>query len=148
MRKRSVFFCYVKDNKASLLILSAMFVLGTIIGIIFINNASDAQKTEIYSYVNSLKENIKISDNINRNVLLVQSIKQNITLVFIIWFLGCTLLGSFLVYVAVIYKGFSIGYTASAIIATLGAKSRWIICVIVIGASELDFYTSYFSIIR
>lgn len=147
MRRKSVFFCYVKENKASLLILSIMFVLGVILGIIFINNTKEGQKAEIYSYVNSLKDNIKMSDNINRNVLLAQSIKQNISLILIVWFLGCTLLGSFMIYIAIIYKGFSIGYTASAIIATLGAKSRGDVCFIVIGTPKFSFHTSDISII-
>ena len=113
-----------------------------ILGIAFINNANEAQIEEIYSYVNSLKDNIKSSENINKTVLLIQSIKQNMLFVVIIWFLGCTILGSFLIYVAIIYKGFSIGYTVSAIIATLGAKSRmcFFYCIIII--TKFTFFTS------
>ena len=103
--------------------LIAIFLIGMIAGIAFINHVKEEQMQEISSYVNSLKDNLKASDHINKTGILTQSIKQNVVFVAMIWFLGCTLLGSFLIYVAILYKGFSIGYTASAIIATLGVKS-------------------------
>ena len=101
-----------------------LFCIGIIAGIAFINYANEMQMEEIGSYVNSLKENIKKSDDINKTVILTQSMKQNVIFVDLIWFLGCTILGSFLIYIVIIYKGFSIGYTVSAMIATLGVKSR------------------------
>ena len=146
MKNKSVFFLYLKNNKKNLIFLTILFIIGIVFGIIFVNNSSQMQKEEIYSYVNMLKDNIK-SDNIqiNKNELLIQSIKENLIFVLIIWFLGYTLFASFLIYAAMIYKGFSIGYTASSIIATLGAKSRNIICNNVNVNAKYYFYTSYFS---
>ncbi len=121
---KSVFSYYLKNNKKSFLMLMFLFCIGIIAGIAFINYANEMQMEEIGSYVNSLKENIKKSDDINKTVILTQSMKQNVIFVALIWFLGCTILGSFLIYIVIIYKGFSIGYTVSAMIATLGVKSR------------------------
>lgn len=117
------------------------------LGIGFINHASEVQTEEIGSYVNSLKDNIKISDHINKTVILKQSLKQNIGSVIVIWILGCTLLGSFLIYGIVLYKGFSIGYTASAIIATLGTKSRYDFCGIFIAFAKFSFFACNFYVI-
>lgn len=119
-----------------------------IAGIAFINNVRAEQMQEISSYVNSLKDNLKTSDEINKTVILTQSIKQNLVFVGIIWILGCTLLGSFLIYVAILYKGFSIGYTASAIIATLGVKSRNDFCGICISIAEYNIFTNVVHFIR
>jgi len=124
MKNRKIIFSYINENKKSLLFLIVIFFTGIVLGIIFVNNVNENQKQEIYSYVNSLSENIRISDNVNRTIILKQSIKQNIFLVLLIWILGCSLLGSFLIYVIIFYKGFSIGYTASSIIACLGARTR------------------------
>ncbi len=121
---KSVFSYYLKNNRKSFLMLMFLFCIGIIAGIAFINYANEMQMEEIGSYVNSLKENIKKSDDINKTVILTQSMKQNVIFVALIWFLGCTILGSFLIYIVIIYKGFSIGYTVSAMIATLGVKSR------------------------
>lgn len=137
---KSVFFCYLKNNKKDFLVLVILFFIGIIGGIAFINNATEIQIEEICSYINSLKDNIKSADNINKTLLLTQSIKQNIIFVVIIWFLGCTILGSFFIYVAVIYKGFSIGYTVSAIIATLGVKSRKCFCNNIFVVTKFDFF--------
>lgn len=123
MKIKSVFFEYLKANKKTFLALLMLFFIGIILGIVFINNANESQIQEITLYVNSLKDNIKSAQTVNKSVLLMQSLKQNLIFVLIIWFLGCTILGSFLIYIAIIYKGFSIGYTISAIIATLGVKS-------------------------
>lgn len=111
-------------------------------GIVFINNANQSQIQEIYSYVTSLKDNIKSSENINKNVVLLQSIKQNVAFLCFIWFLGCTILGSFLIYAVILYKGFSIGYTVSAIIGTMGVKSRMYIFYIIFVIAEYCFSSS------
>ncbi len=117
-------------------------------GIAFINHVGETGRQEIENYINSLKENIKLSDEINQTVILKQSIKQNLMFVLMIWFLGCTLLGSFLIYGAVLYKGFSIGYTASAIIATLGTKSRNDFCYVFSVTSKLDFSSYVIDFVR
>lgn len=148
MKNKSVFFYYVKNNKKNLIFLILIFLIGMIAGIAFINNVRAEQMQEISSYVNSLKDNLKTSDEINKTVILTQSIKQNLVFVGIIWILGCTLLGSFLIYVAILYKGFSIGYTASAIIATLGVKSRNDFCGICISIAEYNIFTNVVHFIR
>lgn len=122
MKIKSVFFEYIKNNKKTFFALIIFFFVGIIAGMVFINNANESQIQEICMYVNSLKDNIKSAKDINKNVLLMQSMKQNILFILIIFFWGCTILGSFLIYIAIIYKGFSLGYTVSAIIATLGVK--------------------------
>ncbi len=129
MKMRSVFFYYVKNNKTGLIVLVIVFLIGMMAGITFINHMNENQMYEISDYVNSLTDNIKSSAGINKTVILTQSIKQNVLFVSIIWLLGCTLLGSFLIYGAIMYKGFSIGYTAAAIIATLGVRSGTIFVV-------------------
>ena len=124
MKEKSVFINYVMNNRKNLYFIVGLFFVGMICGIIFINQADNSQTTQLTSYINSLKDNIKATDSINSTVVLKQSIKQNVSIVIIIGLLGCTLFGSFLIYGVVLYKGFSIGYTISAIIMALGVKSR------------------------
>lgn len=88
-----------------------------------INNTGENELLEINSYINSICENLEASENINMIECLLKSLKQNITFVLLMWFLGCTIIGNIFVYFGIIYKGFSLGYTISAIIATLGSKS-------------------------
>ena len=139
MKIKSVFFEYIKDNKKTFLALLIFFFIGIGAGIVFINNANENQIQEICLYVNSLKENIKSASDINKTLLLMQSIKHNMLFMIIIWFLGCTFMGSYLIYIAMIYKGFSISYTVSAIIATLGVRHGGIFAILSLLLQNLIF---------
>lgn len=112
--KKSVFFNYV--------IILSIFLIGIIIGMAFINHTSDNEILSINSYVENLINNIKLNNNIDRGYCLVQSLKQNLKLVLMIWIFGSTIIGSFFSVFIIFYKGFSVGYTISAIIASLGIK--------------------------
>lgn len=123
MNTKSVLYNYLERNKKIFVTIIIFFFIGMILGIFFINNTSKEEILDINSYVNSLKENIEKANNVNRIQLLIESVKQNASFVLIIWLLGCTIIGSSLVYLGIAYKGFSLGYTISAIIASLGAKN-------------------------
>ena len=45
-------------------------------------------------------------------------------LAFLLWFAGLTVVGIFVVYGTVCFRGFTFGYSISSVIATLGAKRR------------------------
>lgn len=123
MKTKSVLYNYLQKNRKTFLIIIIAFFIGMTLGIFFINHTSEEEILNINVYVNSLKENIEKNNTINRLELLLQSVKQNSTFVLIIWLLGCTIIGSSLVYIGILYKGFSLGYTISAIIASLGSRS-------------------------
>lgn len=123
MKKQSVLLDYVNKNKKTFIIIITLFFLGIVSGIIFINNVNSSQISEINNYVSELVNNIKKFENIDKTEILFQSIKQNTLFLLLIWFLGCTIIGSFFIYIAIIYRGFSLGYTIAAVIASLGAKS-------------------------
>lgn len=53
-------------------------------------------------------------------VLLKDSIKKNIVLAIILWFMGSTVIGISIVYLIVAFRGFCLGYTISSVIATCG----------------------------
>jgi len=52
----------------------------------------------------------------------MSSIKKNLLLAILLWFAGLTVVGVFVVYGLICYKGFCLGYSISSIIATLGIK--------------------------
>ena len=122
MKKQSVFVEYILKNKKSFIWIISIFLFGLILGIFFVNNANIEKIEEIKEYVNTLVENIKNKNNINKSELFYQSLSKNITQILIIWLLGCTIIGNIFVFVAILYRGFSLGYTVSAIMACLGAK--------------------------
>lgn len=123
MRKKSVLYNYLISNKKSFLIILGIFFIGMLLGIFVINHTGENEIVEINSYINSIRENLQNTEGINKAECLFNSIKQNISFILLMWFLGCTIIGNIFVYVCILYRGFSLGYTISAIIATLGAQS-------------------------
>lgn len=144
MKKQSVLLEYVLKNKKSYLLILGLFLIGMILGIMFINHASEAQIVEIREYVSDLVKNIKSYDNINKTDLLSQSLAQNALSIILIWFLGCTIIGSVLVFVTIVYRGFSLGYTISAIIACLGIKKGCIFVVLGLLLQNIFFLPAFF----
>lgn len=102
------------------IIVTICFLVGIVVGVIFINNLSDNQSTEIATYINSFLETLKKDVNLNYFELLKDSLVQNFILVLALWFVGVTLIGIPLVFGIIIFRGFCLGYTISAIIQILG----------------------------
>lgn len=143
---RKILVDYIIRNKKNFIIILIVFCTGIFIGTTFINNLAENQKLELNNYVEGLVKNIKNSENINRLNLLILSIKQNVVIIILVWFLGCTIIGGIFIYIAVLYKGFAIGYTASALIAVLGVRNGAIIAMLSLILQNLVFLPAFFLI--
>ena len=110
----------IMENARSYLILLVIFFIGIILGVIFVNNAKEAQSLQISSYINNFVESVKENYQISTKELLKNSIINNVGIAVLLWFLGSTVIGFPLIYVVVGYKGYCIGYTVSSVIATVG----------------------------
>lgn len=113
---------HIENNIKEYAIVSLIFVIGIIIGVIFINNTSEEQYLEITTYINTFIEDIKENKNINSFNLLKDSIKNNCILAVFLWFMGSTVIGISVVHLTVCFRGFCLGYTISSIITTLGIR--------------------------
>ena len=109
---------HINNNLKIYSAISIIFLIGIIIGVMFINNTEEEQKTEIITYLqnftNSLNSEYKI-DNAN---LLKNSIINNLVLVLLLWFIGSTVVGIPIVYIIIGIRGFLLGYTVSSIMIT------------------------------
>lgn len=143
---KKVLIEYIIRNKKNFIIISILFCIGICIGICSVNNSNEAQKQELNTYITDVIDKIKKAEDINKFELLVLSIKENISLILIIWFLGCTIIGGVFIYLAIIYKGFTIGYTISAMIAVLGTKEGLIISIISMFLQNIIFLFAFFLI--
>ena len=130
MKRESVLFEYVRKNKFEYIIVTVLMIIGIICGVFFINSSNNERITAISSSVTNIQELIKNEVYVNKGALLVSSLKQNILLVLIIWFIGCTIIGMPILCAIILYKGFCIGYTISAIIATLEYRKAIIFIVL------------------
>ena len=141
---KSVLYSYFIKNKKNFIIITTIFCIGIMVGILFINNSNETQKNEINTYIQDLTNNIKNLNNINRFEMLCISLKENILFIIVIWFLGCTIIGGVFIYVAILYKGFSLGYTISALIAVLGVRHGALVAITSLLLQNIIFLPAMF----
>ncbi len=112
---------YINENIKIYAIVTLMFLIGWVIGIIFVNNSQEVQQEQINGYINTFIQGIKSDAEISKPEILKNSILSNLGITLVLWFLGSTVIGMPLIYIVILYKGYSIGCTISAIVASLGA---------------------------
>ena len=149
----------VKNNIKEYIIITLIFLIGIFLGVMFVNNLGEEQKTEIISYVNTYIEAFKQSDSSNNIMLLQNNIRDNIIITLIIWFIGNTIIGIPIVFGIIAFRGFCLGYTISSITVVFGVAKGivftaisiimqnilFIPAIISLGVSALKAYKSIYS---
>ncbi len=111
---------HIRNNRKEYLVVCLLFIIGIFLGVLFVNKMQQEELEQGKTYLSTFIENYKTTENTNNMEILQNSIKQNILLALIIWFFGTTVIGMPVVFGMVIYRGFSLGYTISLSIVTLG----------------------------
>lgn len=118
----------INNNLKDIFILLLIFLLGIILGVLFVNNTSDYNKEKISTYINTFIVNMQ-EQNIDTKEILKLAIGKDFILVFLIWISGCSVIGIPILYGVIAFKGFSLGYTISSILAVLGTKNGIVIAI-------------------
>ena len=130
-KKKSEILNIIKEeiisNYKSYILVIILFSVGLFLGVLFINQTENQEN--VIKYINTYIDEIKISESNSTIVQLKTDIKNNIFLVFILWFAGTTIVGIPIVFGIIIARGFCLGYTISACVKTLG-KIKWLIFVL------------------
>lgn len=121
---------HIYNNLKSYLIVSILFIIGIIIGVTFTNNIELETQNQIGEYIQTFINCLKTDYQIDSVSLLQNSIKTHILFTFLMWFMGCTVIGIPIVYALIVIKGFSLSYTISTIILNLGLGKGIIFCII------------------
>lgn len=112
---------HIEDNLWLYLISILSMTIGIFIGIYSLKYLGQFPKSDLTSYLNSFTKSFDMG-KISYSDIFYQCIKNNIPFIILIWFLGLTMIGIPLVLVLDAIKGFSIGFTISFIVNTLGSK--------------------------
>lgn len=110
---------HIEDNLKEYIIVSLIFLIGILVGVIFINKISESQKEEITNYISSFILELNENKNINEIALLIDSVKKNIFLAIFLWVMGSTVIGIPIVYLTLLFRGFCLGYTISSIVLSI-----------------------------
>lgn len=111
---------HIQENLKAYMVVACILMIGVTIGVLFVNNMNGSQKEEVQNYLNEFVTALKGDSKIDNGKLLQNSIQNNLLLVLFMWFVGSTVIGIPLVLGMVLFRGFCLGYTVSALIAIWG----------------------------
>lgn len=129
IRHSNVIVSHIEDNLREYLIVGIIFIIGILIGIVFINNLSNNEFSEISNYINSFINSLKNKGGIQESIVLKNSLFNNLSIGILLWILSSTVIGIIIVYILICFKGFCFGYTISTIISVLGIKNGTIFAI-------------------
>ena len=132
--KRNIILNSIKEhiyqNIKKYAIVSIFFLIGIIAGVIFVNYAQEEVHNQIGNTITTFLDCLKTGYQIDSMGLLKSSIGNNIIFAFILWFMGCTIIGIPIVYGMITFRGFSLGYTISSLLFTLGTGKGILFCIL------------------
>lgn len=153
----SVIENHINQNFKEYTIAVLILFIGIVIGVMLVNSSTQENKDDITGYINGFVNAIKNKEfAIDGKKLFMKSVWSNVKLALIIWIAGSTIIGIPIIYLSVGYKGLCIGYSVSAIIATIGkvkglvfAMSAMLIqnivavpCILALMVSSIKMYKS------
>lgn len=137
---------HIYKNLKHYVIISIFFLIGIIAGVILVNHLEIEEKNNIGNYITTFIECLKTDYQIDHISLLKNIIGNHIVFAFTLWFMGCTIIGIPIVYGLIIYRGFSLGYTISIIVSTLGMGKGIIFSLITLLLQNLIIIPAIFAL--
>ncbi|ELU5586054.1 stage II sporulation protein M [Clostridium perfringens] len=111
----------LKENKITFLWVLLFFLVGIVLGSYTVYYMSDFNRVEITTYFNNFLEFLG-GNSVAYTSILVDSIKSILPMVVIIVLLGYTAVGTPIILMIDLAKGYVIGFTFSLIVSMLGIK--------------------------
>lgn len=137
---------HIYHNLKQYTIVSILFFIGILIGVIFVNQQTVETKQEIGTSLINVIDNLKNGYEIDFNGLLRNVLIDNVLIAFLIWFMGCMVIGIYVVYGIIVFRGFSLGYTISSVLFTLGAGKGMLFCFITLFLQNVLIIPSLFAL--
>ena len=137
---------YVYDNIKEYILILLLFIIGIFAGVMIINSTKEGDIVEVENYISDFVVKFKGMGKIDNFSLLINSIKNNVILAFIIWLAGTTVIGLPVVLITVLFRGLCLGYTISAITYTLGKLKGLQFCIIGLFIQNILFIPALISL--
>ena len=156
-RKNEIFSAIkenIQNNLKAYIVICVIFAVGIFLGVMIVNQTED--KSQIENYINTYIDETKLIENGDYLHELQKDIKDNIILVFSLWFAGTTIIGIPIVFGIILFRGFCLGYTIASCVFVLGKLKGimfilmtiflqniiFIPAIIMLGVSSIKLYTS------
>lgn len=110
-------FAAIKKERILLTFIIIIFILGLVFGSLFINFVSNDDKTMLINQVTSYFNNIsKLNDSVFGIKMVLPEILNNSLQLLLIFVLGISMIGLFVVIIIIFFKGFTLGVTLGTIL--------------------------------
>lgn len=116
---------HIHENFWLYIIILLFICIGTVIGIYTVKYLDISDKNELITFLGEFTSNVSAYD-IDHKAIFLESIKNNIPVIAAIWFLGLTMVGIPVILIIDVIKGFTIGFSISFMINSLGINGIWI----------------------
>lgn len=123
---------FINCNSKAYILLIIIFFIGFLIGIIAINNTNQESQERISIYIEDFYKNINPEKTINIKEFILPYIKNNAIIIFLLMFLGTTIIGMPLIYLLILFKGYSLGYTVSSFFAIVKSWKEIVTIIIIV----------------
>ncbi len=146
LKLKNMIYQHIKNNSKEYILLLLFFFIGIFLGVMFINNIQENQRSEISSYLNNYIDNLENIEKLNNIEILKNAVIKDIILGMILWFFGTTVIGIPIVFGIILYRGFCLGYTIASIVLTLGIGKGIIFILISLVPQNIIFIPTIIAI--
>lgn len=137
---------HINNNIKDYLIIIIIFLIGLVIGVIYINNSSQVQQEEASSYITNTVTSLKENSSVDKFGLLRESITKNFLLGVFLWFIGLAVISIPIVYVTIAFRGFSLGFSIGSAVVALGIGKAIIFTLTTIFLQNIIFIPTIFAL--
>lgn len=112
---------HIKENFWLYVISLICIFTGMVLGVYTVKYMGEIYKTDLISYFQGFTEYLG-TENLNYKGVFLNTIRSNIPFILFIWLLGMTMVGIPVILIIGIIKGYTLGFTISFIINSVGLK--------------------------
>ncbi|KGK89037.1 MULTISPECIES: stage II sporulation protein M [unclassified Clostridium] len=112
---------HIKENFWLYVISLICIFTGMVLGVYTVKYMGEIYKTDLISYFQGFTEYLN-TENLNYKGVFLNTIRSNIPFILFIWLLGMTMVGIPVILIIGIIKGYTLGFTISFIINSVGLK--------------------------
>ena len=125
---------HINNYRKSYILLSIIFVFGIALGVLIINKSCEIDYIQKYFFCY-----IKNFEYWNITDIIFKEVLNKSKFILFLMILACTVILEKIIYIGVFYKGFSIGYSISAILRTYGIRKGILFAITTLGIPNVIF---------
>lgn len=146
LKVKKVLIDYIKNYSKEYILVILIFIIGLFAGVLFVNNSQGEKEEIITNYITEFIQKFKNIEKIDNQILIIDSLKNNCILAISLWIAGTTIIGMPVVLGIILYRGFCLGYTISAVTLTLGTGKGILFCLFGLLLQNIFFIPALLSI--